>query len=127
MPQIIRAISQIMLEAGRDMYFVHFGNLPLNPRTKTVAAKQHRAWFRDQGLRTEAAAPEGWLEGDPGILAVHFTCANDPRIAAYAAQFEDVKGKSLSRHKYQMYFYPYAKWAGLRGDLSGEQAADSHS
>jgi hypothetical protein len=107
MPQLIRYISDILREAGRDMYLVHFGKPLLDRRTDTAAAEQHRAWFREQRLRTEPAAPDGWVGGNFGILAVHFTGADDLRIAAYSARFETAEGKSLSPDNYQMYLYRY--------------------
>ena len=110
MPQILRSIDDIMREAGRDTAFVKFGS-PFDPSQAADAARQrHLAWFHERGIRTEAAAPRGWLEGDPFIVAVHFDGPDDPRIAEYSAAFEDASGISLDPEAYQMFIWPHAGW-----------------
>ena len=71
-------------------------------------------------MRAHAVAPRGWLEGDPGIHAVHFDGPDDPRVAQYAAEFEDDTGKSVAPDAYQMYVISYASWLEKRG-TSGEE------
>ena len=81
-------------------------------------------WFRSKGLRWETAAPRGWLEGDPGIYAVHFDGTDDPRAAGYAAEFEGADGKSLEPDAYQMYRLDHASWLDKRGTDGGDDWLD---
>ncbi|GAA0577164.1 hypothetical protein GCM10009416_14710 [Craurococcus roseus] len=120
MPTIMRSIDQIMADAKRDMFFVQFGTSPFDFDRDHPSRKRHFDWFKNHGLRWETAAPRCWLEGDPGIHAVHFDGPDDARVALYEAEFEDGTGKSLSPDAYQMYVIPYASWLEKRG-TSGEE------
>jgi hypothetical protein len=82
MPELIRTVDEVMAAEGRDMCFVLFGSWPFATEASPAARKRHLAWFATRGLRTETVAPEGWLEGNTGILAVHFDGPADPRLAA---------------------------------------------
>ncbi len=88
------------------MFSVQFGASPFDHDRNHPARKRHFNWFKANGLRWETAAPRGWLEGDPGIFAVHFDGPDDPRVTQYAAEFEDADGKSLEPDAYQMYLLP---------------------
>ncbi len=79
------------------------------------AMEDHRAWFDAHGMSYEPAAPRGWLEGNPGIYAVFFESPDDPRVAAYAAAFENDAGVSLSPEAYQMSLLSYAAWSQRQG------------
>ncbi len=120
MPTAIRSVDQIMADAKRDMFFIQFGTSPFDYDRNHPARKRHLDWFEAHGLRWETAAPRGWLEGDPGIYAVHFDDPDDSRVQQYAAEFEDGTGKSLEPDAYQMYVISYASWLEKRG-TSGEE------
>jgi len=114
MPMRIRTIDEIIADRKRDTLLVEFR--PRLARDALLNADRQRQfdrhveWFDANGLAYELAAPRGWLEGDPGILAVHFDGRDDPRIAAYSAEFEDGSGRSLSPGEYQMVVIPYEAW-----------------
>ena len=124
MPIAIRSVDQIMADAKRDMFFVQFGTSPFDFDRDHPARKRHFDWFEAQGLRWETAAPRGWLEGDPGIYAVHFDGTDDPRAAGYAAEFEGADGKSLEPDAYQMYRLDHASWLDKRGTDGGDDWLD---
>jgi hypothetical protein len=111
MPKIMRTINEIMNRGKQDMLFVRFdqpcarGGLP-NP-----SQQRHLEWFASRGLHHELAAPEGWLDGDPGIIAVYFDGTDDPRVAEYSSIFEDESGKSLVPGSYQMVIVSFASWS----------------
>lgn len=109
MPQVILSVDDIMARERRDMHFIRFG-WPFNDNPGHPSRKRHFDWFAANGLRWEAAAPRGWLEGNPGVHAVHFDGPDDPRVAQYSAVFEDATGKSLDPENYQMVLLPYAWW-----------------
>ena len=113
-----------MAAEQRDMYFLQLGASPFDYDRNHPARKRHFDRFRAHGLRWETAAPRGWLEGDPGIHAVHFDGPDDPRVAEYAAEFEDGTGKRLSPDDYQMFLLPYASWLEKRGTDAGEDWLD---
>ena len=104
-----------MAAEQRDMYFLQLGASPFDFDRNHPARRRHFDWFAAHGLRWETAAPRGWLEGDPGIYAVHFSGPDDPRVAEYAAEFEDADGKSLEPDAYQMYVISYVSWLEKRG------------
>lgn len=110
-----------MDEAKRDVLIVQFDWMSDRDHP---ARKRHFEWFEDHGLRWEAAAPRGFLEGDPGVFAVHFDGPDDPRVALYAAEFEDENGKSLDLDAYQMYAISYASWLEKRGTDGLEEWLD---
>lgn len=124
LPKIIRSVDQIMADAKRDMHFIQFGISPFDHDPDHPARKRHFDWFKAHGLRWETVAPRGWLEGDPGIYAVHFDGPDDPRIAAYAAEFEDDTGKSHDPETYQLYLLDYASWFEKHGADGGEDWLD---
>lgn len=117
MPQLIRTIGAIMRAAERDMLFVRFGTATFHlrfgpdPRWSEAVRRRHLRWFEKNGLKTELAAPDGWMEGDPGVVAVHFDGPDDPRIAEYSAVFEDADGASLAPRDYQMGVMSFAAWS----------------
>jgi hypothetical protein len=117
MPMIMQTIDEIMDAAKRDMYFIRFphpfftGCDKPNPKLRI----EHLAWFDANGLPYVKAAPRGWLEGDPGCFAVYFSGIDDPRVAAYAAEFEDAEGKSLHPDDYQMFLVIYQSWLEAGG------------
>jgi hypothetical protein len=113
-------VNQIMAAEQRDMYFLQLGASPFDYDRDHPSRARHFDWFEAHGLRWETAAPRGWLEGDPGIFAVHFDGPDDPRVAGYAAEFEDADGKSLEPGAYQMYVISYPSWLEKRG-TSGEE------
>jgi hypothetical protein len=120
----MRSVDQIMAAEERDMLFVQFGASPFDNDPDHPARRRHFDWFAAQGLRWEAAAPRGWLEGDPGIYCVHFDGLADPRVALYAAEFEDADGKSLEPDAYQMYVQEYGSWLAKRRERGGEDEED---
>ena len=107
----MRSVDQIMDAAKRDVFFVQFDWMSDRDHP---ARKRHYDWFEAHGLRWETAAPRGFLEGDPGLYAVHFDGPDDPRVAEYAAEFEDESGKSRDPDAYQMYRLEYASWLEKR-------------
>ncbi len=117
LPTIMRSVDQSMADAKRDVLIVRFDWMSDHDHP---ARKRHFDWFDKHGLRWETAAPRGFLEGDPGVFAVHFGGPDDPRVALYAAEFEDGTGKSLEPDAYQMYLIDYASWLEKRG-TSGEE------
>jgi predicted Zn-dependent protease len=121
-------IDQIMDREKRDMYFIDFnGHTFGDTPAKKLARTEHFKWFKQNNLTVEVAAPDGWLEGDPGIYAVYFDGPHDPRVAAYASLFEDVTGTiSLNPKAYQMKLITCQSWldndgpARLVRDLSND-------
>jgi len=113
-----------MATEQRDMYFLHLGASRFDHDRDHPSRKRHFDWFRANGLRWETAVPRGWLEGDPGIHAVHFDGPDDPRVMLYAAEFEDGTGKSLEPDAYQMYPLLYDAWLEKRGTDGGEDWVD---
>ena len=109
-----------MAAEQRDMHFLQLGASPFDHARDHPSRKRHFDWFRANGLRWETAAPRGWLEGDPGIFAVHFTGPDDPRVALYAAEFEDENGKSRDPESYQMHLLDYASWFEKHGVDGGD-------
>lgn len=124
MPTAIRSVNQIMADAKRDMFFIQFGTSPFDFDRNHPVRKRHFEWFTAHGLRYETAAPRGWLEGDPGLHAVHFDGTDDPSVTEYAAEFEDDTGKSLDPDAYQMYRLDYASWREKRGADGGDDWLD---
>jgi len=126
-PIILLSIDQIMDREKRDMYFIDFnvGSLDKTP-AKTAARTRHFAWFKANGLAYQAAAPRGWLWGNPGIYAVYFDSTDDPRVADYTTLFEDASGTSVDPSAYQMSLIPYQSWldhggpARLASDLNDD-------
>ena len=112
-----------MAAERRDMHFVQFGSW-FGDHPDRPSRRRHFDWFKAHGLRWETAAPRGWLEGDPGVYAVHFDGPDDPRVARYAAEFEDATGTSLEPDAYQMYSLPYASWLERRRETAEEDEAD---
>ena len=118
MPLLIKTRDQIMRERQSDVHFLHFNLFGRELSAAAVTSgRQQLAWLREQGVAYEAAAPEGWLEGDPGCYAVYFDAGEDEQLTAYCAAFEDETGSSLSPDLYQMYLMPYVCW--LRRSQSG--------
>ena len=114
MPQIIRGMDQIMAERQRDTLFLQFPGLGFwadddERQASTEARRIQFAWLDAKGLTYETAAPRGWLEGDPGIYAIHCD-VDDPRIAAYSAEFEDADGVSLNPPVYQLNILDHESW-----------------
>ena len=107
----------------RDMHCIQFGSW-FGDHPDRASRRRHFAWFKAHGLRWETAAPRGWLEGDPGVYAVHFDGPDDPGVAEYAAKFEDETGRSRYPDAYQMYLLPYAVWLERRGTDAGEDGLD---
>jgi uncharacterized protein (DUF433 family) len=104
-----------MAAETRDMHFIEFKDWPLASEGAKVARERHLAWFMAKGLRHEMVAPQGLLEGDSGIFAVHFDGADDPRLAEYTSEFETPDGRSLDPESYQMVFLPYDAWLAAPG------------
>jgi hypothetical protein len=119
----MRSVDQIMAAEKRDVFFVQFGS-PFDHDPDHPSRERHFEWFKHHGMRWETAAPRGWLEGDPGIFAVHFDGPDDPRVALYAAEFEDADGKSLEPDAYQMYLLLYDSWLERRAADGGEDWLD---
>lgn len=110
MPALIRLIDEIVRERGRDTYWVCFEHGLFADRDALGRAKEDQlAWFGNEGLEYEKAAPKGWLEGDPGCFAVFFDGADDPRLAKYCTKFEEPSGGSLQPGLYQMYLVSFRK------------------
>ena len=114
MPQIIRGIDQIMAARRADGLFLEFPGLGFwadqDERQASAEARRIQfTWLEARGLTWEMAAPRGWLEGDPGLYAIHCNI-DDPRIAAYSAEFEDSKGISLDPSAYQLNILSYESW-----------------
>ena len=114
MPQIIRGIDQIMAERQRDTLFLQFPGLgfwadPDEGRASAEARRIQFAWLEARGLTWEMAAPRGWLEGDTGLYAVHCDI-DDPRIAAYSAEYENAEGTSLDPGSYQLNILDFGSW-----------------
>ena len=111
MPQLIRMMADILAERQSDTYFLDVSGAIFagNRRRFDAAVREHMAWFRNNRLKSETAAPRGWLEGNPYIYAVYFDDNDDPRLAAYTAEFETPDGKSLKPEIYQMQKMLYAK------------------
>jgi broad specificity phosphatase PhoE len=109
-PQLLLTIDEIMAREKRDMLFVMFGSPFDRSRSSDRARQRHLAWFAAKGLRCERTAPRGWLEGDARMFAVHFDGLDDPRIAEYSTEFEDVEGKSLVPDDYRMVILSYEEW-----------------
>lgn len=108
MPAIIKTIDEIVQERRCDTYWVRFANHFFADRDALQRAKKDQlAWFDEQGLSYETAAPKGWLEGDPGCFAVGFDGPDDPRLQAYSSEFERQDGGSLQAAIYQMYIVPF--------------------
>jgi hypothetical protein len=118
MPMIIRTINQIMANEQRDMLFIDFQD-GFGPR-HSHWRKRHFDWFAANNLRYETAAPQGWLSGDPGIFAVFFDSGTDPRVVAYATEFEDKDGKSLHPDDYQMKMFLYQDWQSVHPNWKPE-------
>ncbi len=55
---------------------------------------------------------------------MHFDGPDDPRVAEYAAEFEDGTGKSRDPESYQMHLLDYASWLEKRGNDGGEDGLD---
>jgi len=108
MPKIIRTIEQIIAQEKRDMLFITFDHLSARSGLPNSSRQRHLDWFDAKKLHYELAAPEGWLEGDPGIYAVYFDGLDDPRIKEYSSIFEDESGKSLIPEGYQIVIIAYA-------------------
>jgi hypothetical protein len=110
MPMIILSVDQIMDREKRDMYFLDLKGVTFDPApAKMAARKQHFDWCKVNKLKIKIAAPRGWLEGDPGLYAIHFS-ADDPLVATYTALFERPDGISLYPEVYQMDFLTYQSW-----------------
>ncbi|MBL0404446.1 hypothetical protein JKG68_10745 [Microvirga aerilata] len=107
MPVKIHTIDEIMARRKRDTFFIQFRG----PRSsRTMARREHLAWFDRTALRYEMAAPRGWLEGDPGLFVVYFDDTDDPRLGQYSTLFEDPDGRSRSPDDYQMVLLPFESW-----------------
>ena len=116
MPMIMLSVDQIMNREKRDMYFLDMKGVTIHPtRAKLLARKKHFEWFAANNLKYESAAPRGWLEGDPGVYAVHFTGPDDSRLAAYTTAFERPNGISLKPKVYQMVMLEYQPWLNAGG------------
>jgi hypothetical protein len=120
LPQVIPSVDEIMARERRDMHFIRFG-WPFNANPDHPSWRRHFDGFAANGLRWETAAPHGWLEGDPGVHAVHFDGPGDPRVALYSAEFEDGTGRSLDPDAYQMVLLPYAWWLDGSWIAGGEE------
>lgn len=108
MPIIIKTIDEIVRARGRDTYWLRFAaSLFADRGALRHAKKDHFAWFADQSLAFEIAAPMDWLEGNPGCFAIYFDDANDPRLQAYSVTFERPDGRSLQPGLYQMFMVPF--------------------
>lgn len=114
MPKVIRTIGEIMAQEKRGMLFVRFDQPYARSGLANPSRQRHLEWLASRGLHHELAAPEGWLEGDPEIIAVYFDGIDDPRVAEYSSIFEDEGGKSLSPQDYQMFIVTYASWSQNR-------------
>jgi hypothetical protein len=110
MPKIIRTIDETIAQEKQDMHFVRFDQPYARSGLSNPSRQRHLEWFASRALHHELAAPEGWLEGDPEIIAVYFDGTDDPRIAEYSSIFEDEGGKSLPPQDYQMFIVTYASW-----------------
>lgn len=120
MPVIIRTTDEIMAQEKRDMLFVRFTPPFGKSAPPNLSRQRHLDWFASKDLRYELAAPRNWLEGDPSLFAVYFDGPDDPRVAEYAALFENADGKSLAPAEYQMVIVPYASWRAGRGNQQGD-------
>ena len=114
MPQLIRGMDQIMAERQRDTLFLQFPGLGFwaDEQERQASAEARRiqfAWLEARGISWETAAPRGWIEGDPGLYAIHCNI-DDPRIAAYSAKFEDSKGISHDPTSYQLNILDHESW-----------------
>ena len=110
MPKIIRTIDEIMAQENRDVLFVRFEQPSAEGVLTNPSRQRHLEWLNSRNLQHELAAPEGCLEGDPGVYAVYFDGLDDPRIREYSCIFEDDGGKSLVPEDYQMLIVTYASW-----------------
>ena len=120
MPMIMRSISDIMAARQRDTLFMEFAGIHSfddDVRSRAVIARQrHFEWFEASGITWEAAAPRGWLEGDPGIYLLHID-TDAPQIIAYTAVFETADGRSLDPDAYQMVLLIYEDWLRAQPSL----------
>ena len=108
MPALIKTIDEIVQERSRDVYWLRFAHGLFADRDALHRAKEDQlAWFADNGLEYQTAAPKGWLEGNPGCYAVFFDGADDLRLHAYSSKFEQQDGGSLQPNMYQMYLVPF--------------------
>ena len=109
---ILKSIDQITDEEKPDMFFIDFGQFlfDCDEQLRSKRREDHHDWFAAKGLRHAPAAPRGWLEGDPGLYAVHLAGPDDPRVAEYTARFENADGSSLEPEVYQMNLLPYQSW-----------------
>ncbi len=110
MPKFIRTIDEIMAQEKRDMLFVRFEQPSAEGALPNPSRQRHLEWLNSRNLQHELAAPEGCLEGDPGVYAIYFDRPDDPRVAEYSSVFEDESGKSLIPEDYQMLIITYASW-----------------
>ena len=126
MPQIMRTISDILIERRRDTLFIEFPKLHSvngDAQGRAVAARrQHFEWLEAHNITWEIAAPSGWLEGDPGIYHLHVE-PDAPQVAAYTAAFETAEGLSLDPEAYQMVVLLYADWLRSQASRAGDEPA----
>jgi hypothetical protein len=122
MPIIIRTTDEIMAREKRDTLFVRFRPPFGNSAPPNPSRQRHLDWFASKNLCYELAAPQNWLEGDPGLFAVYFDGPDNPRIAEYSALFENADGKSLAPQEYQMVIVPYASWLASRDNQEGDSS-----
>ena len=122
MPQIMRSIGDIMATRQRDTLFMEFPGLRSfddDAHSPAVVARQrHFGWFEAMSITWEAAAPRGWLEGDPGIYLLHVE-PDDSQIIAYTAVFETADGQSLDPEAYQMSLLCYEDWLRAQTGQTG--------
>ena len=122
MPQIMCSIVEIMNERQRDTLFMEFPGIHSfdivdDIRSRAVIARQrHLEWFEASGITWEAAAPRGWLEGDPGVYLLHVE-PDASQVAAYTAVFETADGRSLDPEAYQMVLLRYEDWLRAQPSL----------
>jgi broad specificity phosphatase PhoE len=108
-------LAQTWMASGIGFDEVHTGGLLRQRQTEQVVAE----CFREAGLEWPAAVPDpAWNEYDaPGVL--ERMVPRDPHLAALMAEFQEARGSTDERRKFQLMFQA-AMTCWLEGSIEAE-------